>query len=439
MNRLLRTLSSFSLLTLLLVDAVYSQTPQWRLATGTAGLKVTALDIYRSNPDTMYAISDSGLLISSNKGELWNKVPGGRSISYSGSNSVRVDPFDSRRIYALHDDGYGKAFSMSMDGGATWNMIVPGSEIGGGSVITIDPTNHDVVYAATAYGLYRSTDRGESWLHLITPYSSIQSVAVDPVDGNHIWISYNLHYFKTVDAGATWTDIGFEWELIRHGRTNVFIHPDGAIYVTCWPGPSTPGGVFRSTDGGRNWEEMNNGIELEDRYASWLTADPSNPSELYLLSGSVFFSPDTGHTWIPLSDGLPRGFKQEISIDPVNRRIFTAVSTNPGDSNGVYILDLETRAPEEIATASTKFKLRQNYPNPFNSSTMIELHIPEQKYGRLEVFDILGRSVAIIAEGDFTAGTHRVSWDATNHPSGMYVCRFQGAHQAESTIMSFIR
>lgn len=228
----------YFILTLLFTGAAVPQAIQWRLAAGTEGLRVTALDIYRGNPDTMYAISDSGLLISTNRGDLWNKVPGGRSISSASLNAVRVDPFDSRRLYASHVFGNGgsNAFSMSTDGGANWEMIVPDGGSGFGAVIKIDPTNHHIVYAVTGYGFLQSTDRGASWLSLPVPFYSIQSLDVNPQNGGRIFISYNTRYYQSVDTGATWTDISFGWQI--YPFTRVFIHPDGAIYVTYWPRPS---------------------------------------------------------------------------------------------------------------------------------------------------------------------------------------------------------
>jgi photosystem II stability/assembly factor-like uncharacterized protein len=418
----------YSILSLLFTRAASPQEMQWRLAAGSEGLRVTALDIYRSNPDTMYAISDSGLLISTNMGELWNKVPGGRSISSSILNAIRVDPFDSRRLYASHDFGHGgsNAFSKSTDGGANWEMIVPDGGSGFGAVIKIDPTNHHIVYAVTGYGFLQSTDRGASWLSLPVPFFSIQSLDVNPQNGGNIFISYNTRYYHSVDTGATWTDISFGWEV--YPFTRVFIHPDGPIYVTSWSGPSSPGGVFRSTDGGKSWGEMNNGLDPGARRVSWITANPLQPNEMFLCTGStnpspqatVFFSPDSGHVWLPLTAGLPRGYKDELVIEPIHRRVLTVVSTNQSDSNGIYVLDLETKVEEDTTTIPEEFKVLQNYPNPFNPTTRIRFSVPNRGRVRLEVFNPLGQRVRHVFDGLLEPGEHEVEFDGDGLPSGMY-------------------
>lgn len=71
------------------------------------------------------------------------------------------------------------------------------------------------------------------------------------------------------------------------------------------------------------------------------------------------------------------------------------------------------------------FNLSQNYPNPFNPNTNIEFAVPEKSYVVLRVYDASGREVAILASGEFTAGTYRINWDAGNLSSGVYFYRIQ--------------
>jgi len=70
-----------------------------------------------------------------------------------------------------------------------------------------------------------------------------------------------------------------------------------------------------------------------------------------------------------------------------------------------------------------KASLRQNYPNPFNPSTTIEFSIPRSGAVRLTVSDFLGREVAVLADGEYQAGTHSCRFTGAQHPSGMYMYR----------------
>jgi hypothetical protein len=69
--------------------------------------------------------------------------------------------------------------------------------------------------------------------------------------------------------------------------------------------------------------------------------------------------------------------------------------------------------------------LHQNYPNPFNPATKIEFELPQRSAVRLTVVDLLGQEVEVLASGDFTAGSHRATWDASRYRSGVYFYRLQ--------------
>jgi hypothetical protein len=68
----------------------------------------------------------------------------------------------------------------------------------------------------------------------------------------------------------------------------------------------------------------------------------------------------------------------------------------------------------------TSIELSQNFPNPFNPSTVIRFGLPSAQRITLRVFDMLGRQVALLADGQFSAGMHEVSFDARGLSSGTY-------------------
>jgi len=71
----------------------------------------------------------------------------------------------------------------------------------------------------------------------------------------------------------------------------------------------------------------------------------------------------------------------------------------------------------------TTFALSQNYPNPFNPSTMVNFDVPEQAHVKIVVYDIIGREVLALVDGDYVAGYHRATFTATNLASGVYFYR----------------
>ena len=73
----------------------------------------------------------------------------------------------------------------------------------------------------------------------------------------------------------------------------------------------------------------------------------------------------------------------------------------------------------------TGFRLFPAYPNPFNAVTHISFELPYQSDVSLEVYDLSGRSITSIFSGSQTAGIHSVSWNAGNHPSGVYFIKME--------------
>ena len=80
----------------------------------------------------------------------------------------------------------------------------------------------------------------------------------------------------------------------------------------------------------------------------------------------------------------------------------------------------ETETTEELPE---EVSLSVNYPNPFNPGTTIHYALPTAATLRLAVYDVLGREVAVLADGVQAAGGHTVRFDAGHLPSGTYIVR----------------
>ncbi len=75
---------------------------------------------------------------------------------------------------------------------------------------------------------------------------------------------------------------------------------------------------------------------------------------------------------------------------------------------------------QQISTIVKEFSLSQNYPNPFNPNTKIDFSIPKSDYVSLKIFDMLGREVSSLVNGQLAAGVYQVDFNSANLSSGLY-------------------
>lgn len=95
---------------------------------------------------------------------------------------------------------------------------------------------------------------------------------------------------------------------------------------------------------------------------------------------------------------------------------------------------------EHTDTDVRDFKLEQNYPNPFNPSTTIHFSLPEFTSDvKLEVYDLLGRQVAVLASGSMGAGAYTVRFEGAGLASGMYLYRLQAGNHVSIKKMTLIK
>jgi photosystem II stability/assembly factor-like uncharacterized protein len=266
---------------------------------------------------------DRYLFKSTDGGQTWTDASNGL---VSAIRSIAFDAGDHRVLYA---GSFGGVFK-STDGGENW---VRASE-GLGSIerpldvlaLTADPAQPGVIYAGarggyvgswglSVYhgGVYKSTDGGGTWHssqtgillpeHAVTPVE-VSSLIVDPRNPATLYARTDRLY-RSTDAGATWMLLANSPTGLGSSGINDSLVMDPrdsrVLYLANYSGTTTsPGGIYRSRDGGETWTWASGG--LQSPMATSLVLDPENPDVLYAATGSfgrsgVYRSDNEGTSW----------------------------------------------------------------------------------------------------------------------------------------------
>lgn len=305
---------------------------------GPPGGTINALAISPAAPETVWAATyynhnvepkPGGLWVSHDRGRRWTTV---YPLLFQGLGVLAADPTDADVVYAATTSLAGGGLFKTADGGATWAQLDGGfrSYI---NVVTIDPSDHQTLYLGDLMsGVWRSPDGGQTWEQRSTGIAdpNVLSIAVDPFDPSRLWAgTLKRGAFRSTDGGLTWhganSGLGGGREQVSSLVTDVTT--PGLIHA------GTSQGVFESTDGGDSWSESNSGMGT--RFVKNLVAAPSDPRTLYAMapSSGPWVSTDGGTTWTNVDTGLPNIDMGAAAVDPEDA---SHVYVGTGASGGVY-------------------------------------------------------------------------------------------------------
>lgn len=207
---------------------------------------------------------DRGIYKTTDGGKTWKNI---LSVSeHTGFNEIHMDPRDPSVLYAAAHQRQRKVFTYigggpesalykSNDGGATWNKIMSGMPSGdiGRIGLAISPANPDVVYAiveaAEGGGVYKSTNRGASWIKQGNYTSSgnyYQEIFADPKDVDKLY-AMNAYMVISTDGGKNFKILGEKSKHIDNHA--MWIDPTNTDHYLV----GSDGGIYETWDAAANW------------------------------------------------------------------------------------------------------------------------------------------------------------------------------------------
>jgi photosystem II stability/assembly factor-like uncharacterized protein len=220
----------------------------------------------------------------------------------------------------------------SDDYGRTWDPIFDSQPTGSVGAIAVAPSDPNIIYVASGEGLqrpdlsvgngiYKSTDAGQTWTHLgLRDGQQIPALAIDPRDPNHVYAAVLGHpyganpergLYVSTDGGQTWQKSLYVDENTGASAITIDASNPDVLYASMWEarqGPwefgnvyaGTHGGIFKSTDGGKNWNKLTQGLPAVEQ--AYVAIAPSNPRRLYSAAASgrevgIYRSDDAGDNW----------------------------------------------------------------------------------------------------------------------------------------------
>ena len=340
--------------------------------------RVTAFAVPTPYHNTIYVgAAGGGVWKTSNDGITWREI--GDSLGVTTIGDIAVAPSDTSVVWvgtgeknSLRSQSWGNGVHKSTDGGRTWHHMGLADTRAIGK-IAIDPRDPNTVYVAALghlwgpnaeRGVFKTTDGGATWTKVLFVDDSTGFVDLVMSPGNPevlyaaAWhrvrwggshmqgVGAGSGIYRTADGGHTWQRLT---DPARHsglptdhmGRIGLAVTAADphTVYAMIQVDEGVTdaeqgryGGVFRSTDDGTSWTQVNDLQAVPHYYYDAIVADPTNADHVYVLFSPMLESKDGGKTFARDSLHLVHVDNHALWIDPADAHHMLL-----GNDGGVYL------------------------------------------------------------------------------------------------------
>lgn len=249
--------------------------------------------------DRVYVGTNRGLFISNDDLQTWTQVLPSADITH-----IQFHPTDSDVVY-IYDDYYwgtnGDVILISNDGGLTFTSSATLSANNGSNVeIAVSPDCPDCLYAASANGVWKSTDKGQNFTFMMNPPGVCDGFAVSDVDTS-IMIYGMLEIYRSANGGQSFSKVA-NWFINGRAGFNSpqYVHADlreirslnGEFFI------GTDGYLAKSTNTGQDWQRLSRGVGIREFYSiglsqsevySTMAGSQDNGTSIYRKEGWIEF------------------------------------------------------------------------------------------------------------------------------------------------------
>jgi len=378
------------------------------------------------NQDEQFIDQNTGFLVHpSKKDTVFKTIDGGLNwIGYRIGDTLKLSSnyfIDQNTGWVV---GQGGRIAKSTNGGLNWTIQTSGVTTW---LNDVRFANAQTGYIAGSYDparvLLKTTNGGTNWFSLSAP-GNTRLFAISLVSATSLYcVGDSGTIIFSSNGGSSWVNQSFGTSATL--RDVVFKNSNLGFIA------GKNGVILTTTNGGTNW--INRSFNTVNFYG----IDFASIDTGYICGrGRIYKTINGGINWTQQTTPVP---------DSVNiKDIFCITSNNvwavPWSGQIIYTTNGgNTKVNQIFSEVPVKYLLNQNYPNPFNPSTKIQFAIPKYGLVRLTVFDITGKTMAVLVNETMQPGTFEVEWEASHRASGVYFYKLETNDFSEVRKMILIK